>query len=200
MPSGTVAGVYAQALLELADERSKREQVVASCRWLLGGDGQATVLTSELVAELDDPRLGKDKAKQALSNALAGHCDQEVIDLLRLLIDRNRLTDAANILTEAVRTADTAAGRVVVRIHSAATLSAGAQEAVKGAITRALGASAQIQVQTEPELLGGMTIRVGDIYVDGSVKRQLSDTKARILDVPMRDDLWTKDDSSRSPA
>ncbi len=200
MPAGTVAGVYAQALLELSDERGKREPVVASCRWLLGGDGHSTVLTSELIAELDDPRLGKDKAKQALVAALSGHCEKEVVDLLCLLIDRNRLTDAANILTEAVRDADTAAGRVVVKIQSATSLSPAAQEAVKGAITRALGPSAQIQVQTVPELLGGMTIRVGDIYVDGSVKRQLSHTKARILDVPMRESLWTHDDSSRSPA
>jgi F-type H+-transporting ATPase subunit delta len=194
MAAGTVAGVYAQALLELADERRKREAVVANCRWLLGGDGQATVLTSELVAQLDDPRLGKDKAKQALAAALAGHCEPEVVDLLRLLIDRNRLTDAANILTEAVRTADLAAGRVVVRIQAAATLGASAQEAVTAAITRALGPSAQIQVQTVPELIGGMTIRVGDIYVDGSVRRKLAETKARLLEVQLRGDLWSKQD------
>ena len=58
MAAGTVAGVYAQALLALAEERGSTMQVIEDCREALDG------LSSALLSQLDDPRLGKLKAKE----------------------------------------------------------------------------------------------------------------------------------------
>jgi hypothetical protein len=79
----TVAGVYAQALLEVSAERGVRPAVVASCREL------AQSLSQAALASLDDPRIGKVRAKDTLRAVLASE-PKEVLDLLLLLIDRNR--------------------------------------------------------------------------------------------------------------
>ena len=79
MAAGTVAGVYAQALLALAEERGSTMQVIEDCREALDG------LSPELLAQLNDPRLGKVKAKDVLRGAFTGKLSKELVDLLQLL-------------------------------------------------------------------------------------------------------------------
>lgn len=190
MAAGTVAGVYAQALLELADEKSRRDAVVESCRGLAGTTDRDAALSTALVAQLDDPRLGKDNAKRTLEGALAGKVEPEVLDLLKLLVDRNRLGDATAILREAVRIADAQAGRVRVDVVTAAPLSPASLARLDAGLKQTLGPGAAVVERVDSALIGGMTVRVGDVFVDGSVRRKLNDMKSKILDVPVGETLW----------
>ncbi len=185
MARGTVAGVYAEALLALADEKNCRETVLASCRLLVES------LTPELVAALDDPRLGRHKAKAALKGAFAARqADPLVLDLLQLLIDRNRLPDAQAILNEALRQADDAAHLVHVKVTTAAQVSPQALERLRAALDRDIDGRVELDVRLDPELLGGLTIRAGDRFLDGSARRRLRDMKSIILSAPVADTLW----------
>ena len=184
MAAGTVAGVYAQALLELADERGKRTAVVTSCREI------AELLSSALIASLDDPRLGKARAKEAVAKALAGQAEQEVLDLLLLLIDRNRLADAPAIIAEAVASAEVAVGLVRVRVTSAHPLTAAESGLIGERLKRALGPGVVIEAATDPALIAGIVLRFGDTQVDASVRRQLADMKQTILAAPVGIQLW----------
>jgi F-type H+-transporting ATPase subunit delta len=186
MAAGTVAGVYAQALLELADERGKRTAVVENCRELAEG------LSTASIAQLNDPRLGKAKAKDALRAGFAAKLEKEVLDLLLLLVDRNRLADAPAIAAEAVRTAEREVGLVRVQLTTAEPLSADAHGRIAEGLKRQLGFGAVILTATDPALIGGLTMRVGDLFVDGSVRRQLAEMKAKILNAPLGDTLWAE--------
>jgi F-type H+-transporting ATPase subunit delta len=192
MAAGTVAGVYAQALLELADERARRAPLVESCLGLLGREGHGgAVLSVSLIAQLDDPRLGKAKAKATIEGSLSGRIEPELIDLLKLLVDRNRLSDAPAILAEVVRIAEQQAGAVKVDVVSATPLSADSRVLVQEALKRALGPGVELTVHIDPVLLGGLTIRVGDVFVDGSIRRKLIELKSRIIDVQLPETLWS---------
>jgi F-type H+-transporting ATPase subunit delta len=192
MAAGSVAGVYAQALLELGDERGNRAGVVESCRGLLGSSPKNALLSRALINQLDDPRLGKTKAKQVLKTALSSQVEGPLLDLLCLLIDRNRLSDAPAILAEAVRLDDLQVGRVQVDVVSATALTAVSRSAVESGVKRVLGPGAEISARVDPELIGGMTVRVGDVYLDGSIRRKLIDMKSRILDTQLSEKLWSE--------
>jgi F-type H+-transporting ATPase subunit delta len=185
---GTVAAVYAQALLELADERGKRSAIVDDCRAL----AQSLSEQPELFSGVDDPRLGKHKAKDVLTKALDGKVQKETADLVRLLVDRNRIGDLKAIAGELVERAEKSAGVVHVTATTATDLSSDAQQHLQAGLKRALGNGVVLHSQTDPAIIGGLTLRVGDTYVDGSVRRQLSDMKSAILNAPVSATLWSE--------
>jgi len=184
MSAGTVAAVYATALLELADERGKRPAVVEDCRRL------SVALEAALIARLDDPKLGKSQAKSVLAASLGSQVEPEVLDLLHLLVDRNRLTDARSIVATAVELAEAQAGLVRVQVTTAVPLSSAAADSLAQALRRALGPGVALSTTVDDSLIGGMTLRVADRFVDGSVRRRLHELKQRILEAPLPDGLW----------
>lgn len=178
----TVPGVYAQSLLDVSSERGTRAAVVESCRELAGA------LAPSALAALDDPRVGKARAKDALRQALAAQ-PREVVDLLLLLVDRNRLAEAPAILKEAVKRAEAADGVVRIKVVSARPLS----DELSQRLVAAVGGKAEVAVAVEPALIGGATVRVGDRLVDASVKRQLREMHNRMINAPVSDALWAKE-------
>lgn len=184
MAAGTIAGVYATALLEVASERGSYEAVVASCRAL------AEVWPVQTMRELDDPRVGRVHAKEALRAVLVDQ-PREVVDLLQLLVDRNRLADALAIL-EMVNTLDDQAKNVVeVTITAASPLSDTARTALTNQLNNRVSKTCELFEVVDPALIGGYTIRMGDFYVDASVRRRLNEMRGLILGTPINDSLWT---------
>jgi len=184
MAAGTIAGVYATALLEVATERGTYEAVVASCRAL------ADAWPVETMRELDDPRVGRARAKEALRAVLANQ-PSEVVDLLQLLVDRNRLPDALAILDMVENLDDQAKNVVEVIITAATPLSDTSRAALANQLKRQVSKTCELFEVVDPALIGGYTIRMGDFYVDASVRRRLNEMRSQILAIPASDSLWT---------
>ena len=181
----TVAGVYAEALVQAAAEANAVEAVLSACRTLHQG------LSADLVARLDDPRLGKANAETALAEVAAG-APELVVHLLRLTVRKNRLPDLRAILAEAVRRGEEHLGRVHVSVVSSAPLPASADARITDEVRRLLGPNAVIDRRTDAELIGGLTVRVGDLFVDASVKRHIAEMRAHMLTAPVSDDIWAE--------
>jgi F-type H+-transporting ATPase subunit delta len=186
MAAGTVAGVYAQALLALAEERGSTMQVIEDAREALDG------LTPALLVQLDDPRLGKARAKDVLKGAFAGKLSKEVVDLLQLLIDRNRLGDAPAIFREAIRSAEAKVGLVRVQAVTAHPITANEMTILTERLKKILGPGVMVQASTDPSLIAGLTLRFDDTMIDVSARRLLAEMKDTILTAPVGANLWSE--------
>jgi F-type H+-transporting ATPase subunit delta len=184
MAAGTVAGVYAQALLSLAEERGSTMQVIEDCREALDG------LSSALLSQLDDPRLGKLKAKEVVKNAFAGKLSKEVVDLLQLLIDKNRLADAPAIFAEAIRNAEAKVGLIRVQAVTAHPITAAELTLLTESLKKSIGPGVMVHATTDPALIAGLTLRFGDTMLDVSARRLLGEMKQTILTAPVGANLW----------
>jgi len=185
MVAATVPAIYASALLELAEERAETEAVVADCREL------HAVLAEDprLLAGLTSPGLG-DHAKDLIDETIGGKLGKTVVDLCKLLVDRGRLGEVRPILAEIVREAERRAGRIRVGVRSAVELSAENRSRLDAQLKERFGDGIEIVAEVEPDLLGGLTIRVDDLLVDGSVRRHLDKMKQQILEVSADERLW----------
>lgn len=174
---------YAQALLQLADERGKRAAIVADCREL-------AALPADAFADL--ARAPKAQAKQVAAQVLSGAVQPETLDLVRLLIDRARLGLLGAIAGEAVVLDDRSAGTVRVHAVTAQPLDPAARERLIEGLRRASGQQVMLEEKVDPALIGGVTLRAGDILVDGSVRRQLAELKQLIQSAPAGTGLWVE--------
>ena len=56
---------------------------------------------------------------------------------------------------------------------------------LKKRLAKITGKSVEIEVVKDPQILGGMVIRIGNNMIDGSVASRLKNLKARLLELRM---------------
>ena len=183
MAAGTVAGVYAAALMELARERGQADAIADAAARL------APAFDAITVQRIEDPRLGRDRAKAVLRQAAAG-APPLLADFLCLLLDRHRLAQAADILAEAARSHAIASGRGDIHVTvTAQALGPAMQTHLDTMIRRRLGAHATVRIHGDDRILGGMIVRHGDTQIDASVRRRIDDM-ARLAHQVGVSDSW----------
>jgi F-type H+-transporting ATPase subunit delta len=52
-------------------------------------------------------------------------------------------------------------------------MTADEQKSLASALAKRLGAEVEMEVKTDPSLLGGVEVRAGDLVIDGSVRGKL---------------------------
>ncbi len=184
MANATVSGVYATALLDLAQERGVAPAVVAAASVVAAG------FSREIVQALEQPGLGRANARTAMQSALA-EAPVEILNLALLLLDRGRLSDLADVLAATVALFEQRNGVRHVTVTTAAPLSAQGEQRVIQALHTAIGTGARVSNHVDASIIGGMTLRYDDVLVDGSVRRSLNEMKATMLTVPVGAGLWT---------
>jgi len=74
---------------------------------------------------------------------------------------------------------DDVAGRVRVRLASAAPLDEATEVRIRSALGRATGKTVIVEKTVDASLLGGVVAQVGDLVYDGSLRGELRNLRAR---------------------
>jgi F-type H+-transporting ATPase subunit delta len=172
---------YAEAAFELALRDGTLEA------WLEQLDRAAAVVADEQVlARLSNPAVPLDVRGGALTQALARAAGGDVLpqvgNLLRLLMRRRRLAQAGRVAADFRRLYNRRAGIVEATATSAAPLNDDEVRALRERIARLAGAdrTVDLQLAVDPSLLGGITVRLGDTLVDGSVRGRLERLRSQL--------------------
>lgn len=177
MREPTIARNYAEALLELASRAGD-----------LGGWGEmidqiAAAMQSDrrLHMFLESPRVSAQKKNEILQNAFGDGLPRTFVRFLRALVNNRRQMLIPAIAAEYRDLVD----RVEGRVHATVTVAREASEAdsqlVVQQLSRTLGREVVPHFQVNPAILGGVVVRVGDVVLDGSVRRRLATLRARML-------------------
>ncbi|MEK6607275.1 MAG: ATP synthase F1 subunit delta [Myxococcota bacterium] len=101
---------------------------------------------------------------------------------LALLLERGRFAELDSIEREYRTMADRAAGRVRAEVTSARPLEGDVAARLAQALEKATGKTVLLEKKVEPELLGGLTLKVGSLLYDGSVRARLSELRERLVE------------------
>jgi F-type H+-transporting ATPase subunit delta len=71
--------------------------------------------------------------------------------------------------------------RYVAQVRVAAPLDAAQEQRLQLALTRIYGREVQLQVDVDPTVVGGASVRVGDEVLDGTVARRLEAARRGLL-------------------
>lgn len=171
----SVAGTYAEALYQAAAGSNAVAQVsteLVALRAALGPD-------SDIGRVLNNPQVESRVKKDAVAG-LADHASPLTINLLQVLIDRGRLDELGAIASAFDERVAEAEGRIAVEVTSAIPLPADLREQVVARIREQTGKTPEITERVDPEIIGGLVLRVGGVVTDASVRGRLDGLRRSI--------------------
>lgn len=165
-----VAGRYATALFELAVDRGAIDTVAADLAQL-----QAMIDESaDLRRLIRSPLFSRDQQSAAMDAVLAGAGLSELVRNFVGVVAQNRRLFALEGMISAYRELVAKhRGEVTAEVVSATPLSESQRIAVESALKQAVGTDVMVRAEVDPELIGGLIVKVGSRMVDSSLRTKL---------------------------
>jgi F-type H+-transporting ATPase subunit delta len=168
--AGEISRRYARAIFGLAEGAAAHakllEQVRALANEITGSEELSRVLLTPI-----HPRGERKALVRELAQRLG--LSVEIMAAAEILVDENRLQLLPSLAIALAELVDQEAGRINARVISARPLDADAQEKIRTALARRVNADVAIEWSVDPELIGGVVARIGDLLLDGSIRTQL---------------------------
>ncbi|MCU0626843.1 MAG: ATP synthase F1 subunit delta [Gemmatimonadaceae bacterium] len=177
MREPTIARNYAETLLALAGKAGDLEgwgRMIGEVARLVTGDRTVRRF-------LENPKLSADAKCAVLRGALQDRMPRLFVRFLESVVQHRRQMLVPAIADEYRTLVDARLGRVAAEVTLARAPQPGEVEAIASALTRTTGRPVVPTVRVDPEILGGMIVRMGDQLRDGSVRRRLSMLRGSLL-------------------
>ncbi|PTW62983.1 ATP synthase F1 subcomplex delta subunit [Breoghania corrubedonensis] len=175
-----VAKRYASALFELAEEQKVVEPTevdIAALEKLLGE-------SADLVRLVRSPTFSSDEQIGAMSAVLKkAEIGGLTANFVKLVASNRRLFALPDMLRGFHELAAAARGEVTADIVSAAKLDEANVAALKAALNKATGKDVKINATVDPELIGGLIVKVGSRMIDTSLRTRLNSLKIAMKEV-----------------
>ena len=169
--------VYARALLAFAADAGNVDQLVDELGEVVGAINGVAGLRDAL----ESPRVGVESKVDLLDKACAGKVEKGLLHFLKVVGNKGRFDCLGAIASSAKTLRDEMSGRVQAVVTSASPMDSEVVGRITDQLSKTLGKDVSLQVLVDPEILGGIVVRVGDTVYDGSVVNQLSQVRARAV-------------------
>lgn len=170
MVTGSLARRYARAVIAIGVESKNLDKIGSDLRVLAA----AMKESEELVTVLTNPSIRRADRKRVLEGLLDHiKAQPQTHNLIFLLLDGERLGYVPSIAREVAAMIEERAGRVTAEVTSARPLDKKDLDQIAKALEKLSGKKVTITKQEDPELLGGVVAKLGDVVYDGSLRTQL---------------------------
>ncbi len=169
--TASLQGRYASALFDLASE----QKAVAAVETDLEKLGEALAASADLAAMIRNPQVSRDAAAGAM-DGVAGllGLSQVTRNFLGVLAANRRLATLPEIVRAFASIAAAARGEVTAEVTSAHPLSTAQVKALAEKLKAREGKDVKIKATVDPELLGGLVVRIGSRQIDSSIRTRLN--------------------------
>lgn len=172
----TLAKRYAAALLAVSQKEDSLDKTGGMLRALGTAYGQDPLLRNTF----HQPKLSRAKRKALLRKPFEKKAAKSFLAFLDLLVEKNRIDILPDISGAFNDLADDARGIGHVRVKSFLPLSEEEKSALQAKLGVITGKTVIMDTETDSSLLGGVSIRIGDSVVDGTVANRLKGLEERL--------------------
>jgi F-type H+-transporting ATPase subunit delta len=166
---------YAEAAFEIAERDGSLES------WLRALDLAEERLTDPDVSRLlTNPSVPARSREEVIGRILGEDVAGPPRNLLLVLVRRGRFDLLPVIIREFRRLYRRREGIVEATATSARPLDAAELEALTERVAALTGGRVEVRAEVDPGLIGGVTVRVGDRLIDGSVRGRLERLRASL--------------------
>jgi F-type H+-transporting ATPase subunit delta len=170
-----IAEVYARALFEVAVEREGLDLV----REQLGQLADAMHDNRDLAVFFFSPYFSTDEKKQGLHRALEG-AEPAFENFIEALIERHRMPAIFRIRARFDELWDEERKLLPVLVTSAVKLDEAVVKSLGDRIGQQVGREVQLSTEIQPDILGGIVLRVGNLILDASIRNRLNQLRKQV--------------------
>lgn len=173
--SATLARPYAEAVFKTAKETDSSAKWSDMLAFL-----SAVAKDSTMSATINNPKVGGERLLQLWLDISQDQLNKEGVNLLKLLIENNRLLllPAIAELYEEYKAEDE--GYVDVEVSTAYSLTKEEQKRFASSLEKKLNKKVHMNIEVDKSLIGGIRVRAGDKVIDGSIRGRLQQLTKRL--------------------
>jgi F-type H+-transporting ATPase subunit delta len=135
---------------------------------------------SDLQLAMSDKRA-QAEAKMALAHSLFGtKVSSAAMEITKHLVALPRGRRVSDALSQAASVVADQQGLGLAEVRVASSLAAAQETSLRETLKKRFGRDHYLDVVVDPEVIGGVRIRVGDVVIDASVSKQLSDMRIQL--------------------
>jgi F-type H+-transporting ATPase subunit delta len=171
---------YAQALLSLGQSNNLIDDFNNDAGLIL----ETLSGSDELKVFFANPAISEETKRAVVDQVFGGKVNGTMQNFIKLLVDRQRADCLDGICQEFQAQVRKLKGAVLAQVTSTVPLNDAQLQGVRDRVASMTGAQ-QVQVETsiDPELLGGVIIKVGSQVIDASLKNQLRQISFKLAGV-----------------
>ena len=170
-----IAAVYARSLFEVAQEQDKLDEI----REELGQFADALADNRELQVFFFSPYFSTIEKEDGLDRAVSD-ADPTLVNFLKLLIENHRMP----VIFRVRRVVDGLWREenklLPVTVTSAVELDQATVSQIGDRISEQTGRKVELSAIVEPDILGGLVVRVGNSILDASIRNRLEQLRKQV--------------------
>jgi F-type H+-transporting ATPase subunit delta len=170
-----IASVYARSLFEVAKEQDKLDEV----RDELGEFVDALNESRELQVFLFSPYFSTQEKSEGLDRAISG-ADETVVNFLKLLIEKHRTPVIFRVRNEFDQLWEEENKLLPVQVTSAVELPESTVKQIGDRISEQTDRKVDLSSRVDPDILGGIVVRVGNSVLDASIRNRLENLRKQV--------------------
>jgi ATP synthase F1 delta subunit len=170
-----IAQVYARSLFEVAQDQDKLDEV----REQVGQFADALEDNREFAVFFFSPYFSTEEKKEGLDTAIQD-ADPIVRNFLALLIENHRMPALFRVQRELDRLWQEENQLLPVQITSAIELDESVTSRIGEEIGRQTGRKVELTSTVDPDVLGGIVLRVGNSILDASIRTRLERLRKQV--------------------
>jgi F-type H+-transporting ATPase subunit delta len=170
-----IARVYAEALFEVAKEKGKLEEI----RDQLAQIADAVAEDRDLQVFFFSPYFSSEEKREGIAKAVSG-ADPELVNFLELLAEKHRMPAIFRIRRKLEELVAEELKQLEVNVTSAVDLDERVVKQVGEEIEKQTGRQVELSSSVDPDILGGLVLRVGNMVLDASLRNRLERMRREI--------------------
>ena len=133
-----------------------------------------------LRSRLNDPQIPVATRLEVIDGIFGGRAHPQTVAALLWLVAAGRARQIGDVADELARRGAASRSASLAEVRSAVELESRQRQRLQAALERNLGRDIELRVVVDPEVVGGLVVRIGDTVIDGSVASRLDAVRTRL--------------------
>ena len=178
-----VSNVYGDALFDLSLEQDRIEEYSEEAKVII----EVLEENEDLSKMMCHPKIDKDEKTRVVENIFKGRVSDEIVGLMVMVIEKDHFKDMEDIFEYYISRVKEYKNIGVAYVKTPSELSDTQKKNVEKKLLDTTDyVSFEMNYEVEPDLIGGMVIRIGDRVVDSSVKTKIYELSKELSKIQLK--------------